>query len=61
MSILTGPTAFATPLLTPDDDVVDKVDAVTVPNPNATLCDTNLRRDELEIFEAPLPADICKL
>ena len=61
MSILTGPTAFATPLLTPPGDDVDKVDAVTVPKPNATLCDTNLRRDELEIFEAPLPADICKL
>lgn len=38
MSILIGPTAFATPLL--EDDVAD---VATIPSPNAT----NLRRDVL--------------
>ena len=43
MSILIGPTAFATPLLTLEDDVATSADAVTLPSPNAT----NLRRDVL--------------
>jgi hypothetical protein len=60
MSILIGPTAFATPLLREGIDDVDRVDAVKVPSPNATLCDTNFRRDELEVLE-PVSVVKCKL